>query len=63
MQFDHLLPHSRGGDNSLSNVVATCAGCNYGRMDYTLEELGLIDPRSRALPESEWDGLERVLAR
>ncbi len=63
MQFDHVLPHSRGGDNSLSNIVVTCAGCNYGRMDNTLEELGLIDPRSKAVPESKWDGLERVLAR
>jgi hypothetical protein len=63
MQFDHLLPHSRGGDNSLPNVVVTCAGCNYGRKDNTLEELGLIDPRSRTVYESTWDGLERVLAR
>lgn len=63
LQFDHLLPHSRGGDNSLSNVIVTCAGCNFGRGDNTLEELGLIDPRSNAFPKSEWDGLERVLAR
>ncbi len=63
LQFDHLLPHSRGGDNSLSNVVVTCAGCNYGRMDNTLEELGLIDPRSRIAPDGGWDGLERVLTR
>jgi hypothetical protein len=63
LQFDHLVPHSRGGDNSLSNVVVTCAGCNYGRMDNTLDELGLIDPRSRITPEGTWDGLERVLTR
>ncbi len=60
LQFDHLLPHSRGGDNSLSNVVTTCAGCNYGRMGNTLEELGLIDPRPRAAPEGTWDGLSRL---
>jgi hypothetical protein len=63
LQFDHLLPHSRGGDNSLSNVVVTCAGCNYGRGNNTLEELGLIDPRSRIAAEGTWDGLERVLTR
>lgn len=61
LQFDHVLPHSRGGDSSLSNVVVTCAGCNYGRMDNTLEELGLIDPRLRPAAEDAWDGLERVL--
>jgi 5-methylcytosine-specific restriction endonuclease McrA len=63
LQFDHLLPHSQGGDNSLTNVVVTCAGCNYGRMNNTLEELGLIDPRSRIAPDDTWDGLERVLTR
>ena len=60
LQFDHLLPHSRGGDNSLRNVVVTCAGCNYGRMHSTLEELGLIDPRSRIVSKGDWDGLERL---
>jgi hypothetical protein len=63
LQFDHLLPHSRGGDNSISNIVVTCAGCNYGRMDNTLDELGLIDPRSRNASCGGWDGLERVLIR
>jgi hypothetical protein len=60
MQFDHVLPHSRGGDSSLSNVVLTCAGCNYGRMHNTLEELGLLDPRTRDYPRTAWDGLERI---
>ena len=61
LQFDHVLPHSRGGDNSLDNVVITCAGCNYGRMHWTLEELGLFDPRSLTIVRSSWDGLERML--
>ncbi len=60
MQFDHVLPHSRGGINSLSNLVLTCAGCNYGRMHNTLEELGLLDPRTREYPKTDWDGLERI---
>lgn len=63
LQFDHVLPHCRGGDNSLTNVVVTCAGCNYGRMDNTLEELGLEDPRSLKLAQGSWDGLERLFSR
>lgn len=59
LQYDHLLPHARGGDNSMANMVITCAPCNFGRMDYTLEEVGLADPRTREPVRSEWDGLER----
>ena len=61
MQFDHLVPHCRGGDNDIANVVVTCAGCNFGRMSHTIEELGLLDPRLRSRQDSGWDGLERVM--
>ena len=61
MQFDHLVPHCRGGDNQVDNVVVTCAGCNFGRMSNTIEELGLLDPRLRPRQKSDWDGLERAL--
>jgi hypothetical protein len=61
LQYDHVLPHSRGGDNSVENLVLTCAGCNYGRMSSTLAEVGLIDPRSRDLEKTSWDGLERFI--
>lgn len=59
LQYDHLLPHARGGDSDLDNVVLTCAPCNYGRWHYTVEEVGLIDPRKREPIQSVWDGLER----
>lgn len=59
VQYDHVVPHARGGNNSLDNVVITCAPCNYGRMSYTLEEVGLIDPRTREPFRSMWEGLER----
>lgn len=58
-QYDHVVPHSAGGGNELDNLVVTCAPCNYGRMDFTLEEASLIDPRTRAPIRSKWDGLER----
>ena len=59
-QYDHILPHARGGNNDLRNIVVTCAPCNFGRMDFTLEELGLSDPRAREPIRSDWDGLERI---
>ncbi|CCB67457.1 HNH endonuclease [Hyphomicrobium sp. MC1] len=62
LQYDHIVPHARGGDNSMGNVIVTCAPCNYARMDYTLDEVGLENPLSREPQRSEWDGLERVLS-
>ena len=59
LQYDHVIPHARGGTNSLSNLVITCAPCNYGRGHYTLEEVGLSDPRDRPAVCSSWDGLVR----
>jgi hypothetical protein len=37
LQFDHVLPNSRGGASTVDNVVVTCAPCNFGRMETTLE--------------------------
>jgi 5-methylcytosine-specific restriction endonuclease McrA len=62
-QYDHIVPRSRGGNNDLDNIVITCAPCNYGRGNYTLEEVWLIDPRTRNPIQSSWDGLERLLHR
>ncbi|WP_395717129.1 HNH endonuclease [Prosthecobacter sp.] len=56
---DHVLPHSRGGSSDLQNTVIVCQPCNCARMHYTLEELGLADPRLREPARSSWDGLER----
>jgi 5-methylcytosine-specific restriction endonuclease McrA len=59
LQYDHLVPHARGGNNALANLVITCAPCNFARMNDTLEEVGLLDPRDREPVRSTWDGLER----
>ncbi|SFD42383.1 HNH endonuclease [Algibacter pectinivorans] len=60
LQYDHLLPHSRGGNNDLDNLVITCAPCNFGRMQFTLEEVSLLNPLKRERRKTEWDGLERI---
>jgi hypothetical protein len=63
-QYDHIVHHSKGGQNDLENLVLTCLPCNYGRNSFTLEEMGLSDPRTRERVEciaSDWDGLERLL--
>lgn len=55
---DHVLPWQRGGWTHLENLVSACWPCNYGKDRYTLDELGLDDPRLRAPVLSDgWDGL------
>lgn len=58
-QYDHIVPHAKGGTNDLENIVLTCAACNFGRGSYSLEEVGVADPRKRSPFRSAWDGLER----
>ncbi|MFT3896099.1 MAG: HNH endonuclease [Thermomonas sp.] len=62
LQYDHIVPHARGGTNGPDNMVITCAACNFGRMNYLLEEVGLLDPRLRDPFRSAWDGLEQFAA-
>ena len=61
LQYDHVIPHSRDGDNNIENIVITCAPCNFGRMDNLVEEIELADPRDTPPLSTDWDGLERFL--
>lgn len=35
---DHVVPVSKGGENSIFNKVASCQGCNKAKSDMPLEE-------------------------
>ena len=59
--LDHISPHSRGGDNDPYNLVTACYPCQFGRNQWTLEEVGLSDPRLRPPVIDEWDGLVRLV--
>lgn len=60
LQFDHVEPHSHGGQSSVENVVVTCALCNFGKDRHTLRQLDIEDPRLRPPVPSAFDGLERL---
>jgi hypothetical protein len=60
LQYDHIIPHARGGTNDADNIIVTCAPCNNGRSNLTLEEAGVTDPRLRSPVVSPWDGLECI---
>ena len=38
---DHILPRSRGGTNTWSNLIAACADCNTRKADRTPTEAGM----------------------
>lgn len=58
--LDHVLPHSRGGTNNTTNLVTACGPCQFGRNQWTLEEVGFKDPRERSPILDDWDGLSRL---
>jgi hypothetical protein len=53
-----VVHHAAGGLTNAENLVTACWSCNFGKADYTLEEIGLEDPRLRP-PKTldDWDGL------
>lgn len=60
VSLDHVLPHSRGGGNEVSNFVTACYCCQFGRGEWTLEESELFDPRDYEPVVDDWDGLTRL---
>ena len=44
LQFDHIVPHCWGGENTPDNVVITCAPCNYGRGNWAIGRSGFDRP-------------------
>lgn len=56
-EVDHVLPYQRGGPTTEENLVTSCWACNYGKDRYTVEQLGIDDPRERPPEKTEWDGL------
>lgn len=52
LTIDHVIPKSRGGVDSWSNIVACCIRCNNRKGDKLLEEAGMKLKRSPYKPPS-----------
>ncbi|MEJ2289320.1 MAG: HNH endonuclease, partial [Deinococcales bacterium] len=50
LTLDHVLPRSRGGPTSWTNVVACCKRCNARKRDRTPEEAGMALRRQPYAP-------------
>lgn len=57
---DHVVPRKRGGRTDAENLVTACWPCNFGKAGYTVEQLGIDDPRSRPVL-LDWSGLEHLV--
>ena len=52
LTLDHVLPSSRGGDTSWTNIVAACSPCNRRKADRTPREAGMPLLRAPIQPKS-----------
>lgn len=51
LSLDHIVPRSKGGKTTWSNVVAACAKCNTKKGSYTLGEIGWRLKKEPKVPE------------
>jgi 5-methylcytosine-specific restriction endonuclease McrA len=50
LTIDHVLPRSKGGDNSWKNLVTCCHSCNLYKADRTPNEAGLVMRKQPYVP-------------
>jgi len=58
---DHVEPFASGGLTEIENLVTSCYSCNFGKAGYSLEQLGIEDPRLRPPVNDDWHGLTEYL--
>jgi CRISPR/Cas system Type II protein with McrA/HNH and RuvC-like nuclease domain len=42
LTIDHIIPRSRGGNNTWNNLITCCHRCNVKKADRTPEEAGMV---------------------
>ncbi len=57
---DHVKPKSKGGRNTVENILPSCKKCNGTKGDKSLEEFRKIYFKDRLHPETEYFYFERV---
>ena len=41
LHVDHIIPKSKGGKNTVDNLITSCVYCNMGKRDILLEQYDL----------------------
>ena len=50
LTLDHVVPRSRGGEHSWTNIVSACGRCNHRKAGRTPREANMLLPRDPAPP-------------
>jgi len=50
LTLDHVVPRSRGGEHSWTNIVSACDRCNHRKAGRTPREANMLLPRDPAPP-------------
>ena len=51
LELDHIIPVSKGGDDSIMNLVAACRDCNRGKTNRDLSDDTAVKKQKRQLDE------------
>lgn len=51
LHLDHIKPVSKGGDNSILNLLTSCLDCNSGKSNRTLNDKSVIEKQHQQLEE------------
>lgn len=51
LQIDHIKPVSKGGTNTIMNLITACVDCNYGKGAKQLDDNSTIEKQKRQLDE------------
>lgn len=66
LNYDHVIPRSRGGKTEWTNIVASCFTCNGRKRDRTPEEAGMkllsvpVRPKSLPIAALRMDSLREI---
>ena len=59
--LDHVIPWSLGGRTDESNLVTSCWSCNYGKANFTVEQIGIKTPFNSITVWDPENKVERLL--
>ena len=64
LEIDHIIPVSKGGDNSVMNLITSCRDCNRGKSDKELSDDSTVVRQKRQLDDIQdrREQLEMIIA-